>query len=93
MIRDLQIMKDISPLFEKKLIIWGMGKKGCELIDDILSMGAGQKGIWLCDSNRSLQGKEIFDISILSPEDLHDKMRSVDLTDTAVLLAVTSLKA
>lgn len=28
MIRDLQIMKDISPLFEKKLIIWGNGEKG-----------------------------------------------------------------
>lgn len=25
MIKDLELMKDITPLFEKKLVIWGVG--------------------------------------------------------------------
>lgn len=48
MIGNLRIMKDISPCLKRNHKM-GDGKKGCELINDILSMGARQKGIWLCD--------------------------------------------
>ena len=51
MIKDLQLMRDISPLFEKQIIIWGMGQRGHRFLKEILSMGAGKRGIWLCDSS------------------------------------------
>ena len=43
MIKDLQLMKDITPLFDKKLVIWGAGKKGRTILTDIISMGGGQE--------------------------------------------------
>ena len=59
MVKDLQLLKDITPLFEKKLVIWGAGNKGREIIQDIVSMGAGRKGILLCDSDSNLLGNSI----------------------------------
>ena len=88
MIRDLQMMRDISPLFDKKLIIWGMGKKGHQILADILEMGAGKTGIFLCDSDYSLQGKEILNNIVLSPEDLYNTIKDVAKEDIAVLVTV-----
>lgn len=93
MIRDLQMMRDISPLFDKKLVIWGMGKKGVEILADILEMGAGKNGIFLCDSARSLQGREISNHIVLSPEELSDKIRETAREDIAVLVTAASIKA
>lgn len=75
MIRDLQMMQDISPLFDKKLVIWGMGQKGRKILTDIIEMGAGKKGILLCDSDCSLQGEKILNNIVLSPGDLQDKIK------------------
>ncbi len=63
MIKDLQMMKDISPLFGRKLVIWGMGEKGCQILAEILGMGAGKKGILLCDSDCSIQGEKVLNSS------------------------------
>lgn len=93
MIRDLQIMRDISPLFDKKLAIWGMGNAGREILSDILEMGAGEKGILLCDSNCNLQGEEILNNVVLSPKDFHDKIWDAAKEDVAVLVTVASVKA
>ena len=93
MIKDLQIMKDISPLFDKKLVIWGLGKKGRQILADILEMGAGKKGILLCDSDCSLQGEKIFDNIVLSPKDLHEKVKDAEKEDMAILVTVGSTAA
>lgn len=93
MIKDLQMMQDISPLFEKKLVVWGMGKKGRELLTDIFEMGAGKKGIWLCDSDRDLQGEKIFNHPVLSPENLHNEISNVLRDEIAILVTAVSIKA
>ncbi len=43
MVNDLQLMKDITPLFEKYLVIWGIGQKGRTIVEDIISMWGGKK--------------------------------------------------
>lgn len=93
MIRDLQIMKDISPLFDKKLVIWGMGKKGRQILADILDMGAGKKGVLLCDSDSSLWGEVILNNPVLPPEDLNVKIQNDVKEDVAILITVVSTKA
>lgn len=93
MIRDLQMMKDISPLYDKKLIIWGMGKKGRQILADILEMGAGKKGILLCDSDSSLQGEELFDYIVFSPEALYEKIKDATKEDMAILVTAGSTMA
>lgn len=93
MIRDLQMMKDISPLFEKKLIIWGLGPKGREILTEIVEMGAGKKGILLCDSDCSLQGEEILSHTVLSPKDLHGKIKGAAMEEIAVLVTAGSVRA
>lgn len=94
MVRDLQLLKDITPLFKKKLIIWGIGKKGHEIIQDIISMGAGKRGIYLCDSDYKLTGNRIYENEILSPEDLQSKnlIFSEGGDEVAILVTPVSVK-
>lgn len=87
------MMRDIRPLFEKKLVLWGMGKKGCEILTNILSMGAGKKGILLCDSDCNLQGKSILNKTILSPKELNEKIQDNVRNDIVILVTVMSIKA
>lgn len=93
MIRDLQIMRDISPLFDKRLVLWGLGQKGRQILTDILQMGAGKKGILLCDSNCCLQGEEILGNTVLSPQDLEATIRKEVKEDFAILVTAVSIKA
>ena len=93
MVKDLQLLKDITPLFEKKLVIWGAGNKGREIIQDIVSMGAGRKGILLCDSDSNLLGNSICGNEILSPKDLRIKEAIFSEEETAVLVTPISIKA
>lgn len=39
MIKDSELMKENTPLFENKLVIWGVGEQGCILYNDIIHMG------------------------------------------------------
>lgn len=93
MIRDLQMMQDISPLFDKKLVIWGMGQKGRKILTDIIEMGAGKKGILLCDSDCSLQGEKILNNIVLSPGDLQDKIKGDNWEELVFLVTVVSISA
>ena len=76
MVKDLEILKDIRPLFEKKIIIWGVGKNGSALFKEISDMrkmcveGVKWNEILLCDSDRKLQNSNIEGYKILSPEKL-----------------------
>lgn len=88
MIKDLELMKDISPLFKKKLIIWGIGENGRSIIKEIVSAGAGKEGLVLCDSNRALWGEVVFGNKIISPEKLQEMVQSHDVENFAVLVSV-----
>lgn len=85
-------MKDISPLFEKRIALWGMGKKGCEILGNIISMGAGGHGILLCDSNCDIQGKDILGHTVLSPGKWYQELESIGLETVAVLVTAASVK-
>lgn len=93
MIKDLQLMKDITPLFEKKIVIWGVGKKGQMIIEDMIAMGAGKRGIFFCDSNPGLWGELIAGSRVLSPDELKKEIDKVDLSDVMVLVTVMSVQA
>lgn len=97
MIKDLQMMQDITPLFEKKLVIWGMGQRGQKILGDIVSMGAGKKGILLCDSDSGKWGKRFdrgeYQGDVLSPENLQDELLNMNIGETAVLVTVASVEA
>lgn len=92
MIKDLELMKDITPLFEKKLVIWGIGQKGRNVIEDIKAMGAGKKGIFLCDSNCKLWGEEVYGNKVLSPDELQSEVSAIDLKDIILLVTACLLK-
>lgn len=93
MIKDLELMKEITPLFDKKLVIWGLGEQGHKFYDDIIHMGGGKKGIFLCDSDAFLQGKKVGRSTILSPKELGQILHNIELEDIAFLVTVASLKA
>ncbi len=93
MIKDLDLMKDITPLFEKQIVVWGIGRKGRLLLEDIKTMEAGRKGIYLCDSNNMLWGERICDEKVLSPSELKDALNKAVLKDIIFLVPAESLSA
>lgn len=94
MINDLQLMKDIAPLFEKAIVMWGVGHRGKVFLNEIITMGAGKRGIFLCDSDFSHWGEMVDDQNvILSPKELTDRLEDVDLGEIIFLVTVLSTKA
>lgn len=71
MIRDLELLMDISPLWEKQIIIWGMGKWGQIFFSDLVSLGVIGKNILLCDSDEQKWG-EYHKHKIMSPKEMRD---------------------
>lgn len=92
MIKDLEMMKDITPIFERKLVVWGTGRMGRAIMEDLKAMGAGKKGIFLCDSNSELWGRKVWGYKVLSPDGLQSALNEVDLRDIIILVPVLSLK-
>jgi len=86
-IKDLELMRDISLLFQKKIIIWGVQDKGQSLLREIRSMGAGKKGIVLCDSDSSLWGEQMEGLKINSPKKVGELLRIKD--DDGFLICIT----
>lgn len=72
MIKDLELIKNIAPLFEKEIVIWGLGYFGQKIYDELRCMGAGKKGILFVDSDCGKVGKYT-DYEILAPQELADK--------------------
>ncbi len=93
MIKDLEMLYDISPLFEKKIIIWGAGYEGCTLLKEIKEMGAGKLGITLCDADPEKWGKEIDGIEVISPYSLEQYFENVDLGNIIICILVQNLDA
>ncbi|MBD5523511.1 MAG: hypothetical protein HDR04_03660 [Lachnospiraceae bacterium] len=93
MVKDLELMKNITPLFEKRLVIWGAGYMGHLIIEDIVAMGAGSQGIYLCDSDSRLWGKTILGNEISSPDNVQQEMEKEGLEKCVILVTVLSIDA
>lgn len=92
-VKDLEIMKDITPLFEKQIIIWGMGKAGNALLKQLIEMGGGKQGIYLCDSDSKSWGKCIDEKEILSPEQVFELILSDCGKEMILCIAVKDVAA
>lgn len=92
MVKDLYLIKDITPLFEKKVIVWGIGNRGRYLIKKMMSMGAGKEGILLCDANRTLWGDEFLSHKIMSPAQMQECAKRMGIHNIIILVTVLSIK-
>ena len=97
MIRDLELIKDIAPLFEKKIVVWGIGCRGRQILQELKAIGAGMKGIYLCDSNKnkcSVYDKKKHNLKeeILLPERLQQKLCKFRSEDIIILVSVADAK-
>ncbi len=90
MIRDLDFIKDISPLFEKYVVVWGMGNLGRKFLNEIKSIGAGKRGILLCDSKDEMWGKTIAGYEVLSPHGLQKNVNGIGIQNIIILVTVYS---
>ena len=92
MVKDLELMKDITPLFIKKIIVWGIGKNGRSIIKELKAMGAGKEGIFLCDSNCELWGETVMEHKIISPDQLREAVEKDNSDEIAVIVTVLSIQ-
>lgn len=92
MVKDLELMKDITPLFIKKIIVWGIGKNGRSIIKELKAMGAGKEGIFLCDSNCELWGDTVMEHKIISPDQLKEAVEKDNSDEIAVIVTVLSIQ-
>lgn len=93
MVKDLQLIKDITPLFEKKVVVWGVGNKGRVLIQQMKEMGAGKKGFLLCDSKSTLWNEKFLDYNIMPPAEMKDHVENVGIHNIIILVTVLSVTA
>lgn len=93
MIKDLELMKDITPLFTKKIVIWGMGKIGRFIVREIVALGSNEIDFLLCDSNADLWGTSIDGAVIYSPKEVKKLLSDVTPEDIIVLVTVYSIQA
>lgn len=92
MVKDLELIQDITPLFARKSVIWGIGKNGRKLLEEMLDMDAGKKGIYLCDTDSRRWGEDIGGMKILSPDVLSEKIAEAELKDINILIPVLSIQ-
>lgn len=92
MIKDLDMLYDIAPLFEKELIIWREGYEGDVIIKDIREMGAGKLGVTICDADPNMWGEKIYGIEVISPNFLKQYFQKVELKNIIVCVLVQNLK-
>lgn len=92
MVKDLELIKDITPLFEKKVIFWGIGNRGRYLIEKLKLMGAGKEGILLCDAKRTLWGDEFLSHKIMSPAQMQECAMRIGIHNIIILVTVISIE-
>ncbi len=74
MVQDLSLMKDVTPLFEREVVIWGAGYNGKRYAGELLEMGAGKHGLIFCDSNPEKKGF-LDGIRVILPEELKELVK------------------
>lgn len=92
MVKDLEIISDITPIFEKELIILGYDHHVCSMIEDIRDMGAGKHGITVCSWEAAEWGRKGKNIYIISPYMLAKYLRDIDRTGVAICIMVQNIK-
>lgn len=90
MIKDLSLIKDITLLFENKVIVWGIGKRGCKVVNDIINMGAARKGLILCDSSEKLQGKKVAGREVISPEVMMETLKKSNVSEIVICITIAA---
>lgn len=92
MVKDLELMKDISPLFEKKIVIWGADEQAGDLLYELKDMRAGERGITFCDSDCGQWGKQIEGYEIVSPEQARRIIISNNEKEVVVCIAFADVR-
>lgn len=95
MVKDLELLKEITPLFEKKLILCGVGESGESILEDLEAMGAGKKGILLCDYKQKQWDREKYGIKymIVPLEELGEKSTEFDSNKSIFLIMEDAIPA
>ncbi len=70
MVKDFELMLNIKPLYEKKIVIWGMGAFGKEYFHKFIQIGVKDENILLCDSNPQKYGQRYENHKVISPGEL-----------------------
>lgn len=90
-VHDLEIMKDISPLFEKKVIVWGIDEQTGVLLHELEDMGV-RENIILCDSDSEQWGKDKEGYKIISPEQVQKNHVSEKEKGVVVCISFADVK-
>lgn len=88
MVKDLELMMDIHPLFEKNIVIWGMGAFGKECFEKLVQLGVEREHILLCDSDPQKYGGNYKGYEIVSPNKLTE---IINKTNYVIFIAAISL--
>lgn len=88
MVKDLELMTDISPLFKKTIVIWGMGVFGKESFERLIQLGVERGHILLCDLNPQQCGGNYKGCEIVSPKELKEIIHK---NDSIIFIAALSL--
>ena len=89
MVKDFELMLDISPFFNKKIVIWGIGKSGKEYLWKFVQFGKSPEDILLCDSDPSKCGEYYQEHQIISPKELNNYINS---NSHIIVISVLSLQ-
>ncbi len=88
MVKDLELMMNIHPLFEKNIVIWGVGAFGRESFERFIQLGVDREHILLCDSDPQKYGGNYKGYEIASPDQLK---KIINKTDYVIFIAAISL--
>jgi len=80
MINELKIIENIDILFNRKIVIYGIGDRGKETLKMLKKAGISVE--YLCDSNCSFWGKYIDGIEVLSIP----KLKLIDLNENLLIV-------
>mgnify|MGYP003294294156 CR=1 FL=1 len=73
MVKDIElIMNGLSPLYEKKIVIWGCGLLGEKCYEQLIELGISAADIFLCDSDINKKGTRKKGHIIYSPREIKE---------------------
>lgn len=90
MVRDLELMKDIRPLLEGKVVIWGYGWYGRKIYRELNQMKKERKedDIIFCDGSEQKQKEARGTVKVIAPEQLKNHLSE----DISIIISPDSTK-
>jgi hypothetical protein len=85
MINELKLIDNFDILFNNKIILYGAGQKGIEILKQL--KGTGVHISYFCDSDSEKHGNIISGVEVISPQ----KLRKIDKNETIVII-ITSVR-